>query len=178
MDINQNLRDMKKRIEVINRFNKLLKLIDEAVELMRKFHPHGERLYWVLYYSYMSAYRAKNVKEIIDKLGSHFLRITWIHRATYFRWQDQAFEAVGGILWGYEEESRKIMEYFKKNYEIYGKGFKRPCGDCEERNEWRCEYHRGKQRWCLCKEKLQYGQRFYLWVWCSCISYSLTFSYK
>lgn len=114
MDINQNLGDMKKRIEVINRFNKLLKLIDEAVELMRKFHPHGERLYWVLYYSYMSAYRAKNVKEIIDKLGSHFLRITWIHRATYFRWQDQAFEAVGGILWGYEEESRKIMEYFKK----------------------------------------------------------------
>ena len=147
---------MKERIEVINRFNKFLKLIDEAVELMWKFHPHRERLYWVLYYSYMSAYQAENVKEIIDKLGSHFLRITWIHRATYFRWRDQAFEAVGWILWGYEEESRKIMEYFKNNYEIYSRGFKR----------------------CLCKEKLQYGQRFYLWIWCSCISYSLTFSYK
>ena len=40
-----------------------------------------------------------------------------IHRATYFRWREQAFEAVSGILWGYEEESRRIIEYFKNNYE-------------------------------------------------------------
>ena len=55
MDINQDLDDMKQRIEVINRSNKFLKLIDEAVELMRSFHPQGERYYWVLYFSYMSA---------------------------------------------------------------------------------------------------------------------------
>lgn len=48
MDINQDLDDMKQRIEVINRSNKFLKLIDEAVELMRNFHPQGERYYWVL----------------------------------------------------------------------------------------------------------------------------------
>lgn len=41
MDINQDLGDMKERIEIINRSNKFLKLIDEAVELMRKFHPQG-----------------------------------------------------------------------------------------------------------------------------------------
>lgn len=50
-------------VESINRSNKFLKLIDEAVELMRKFHPNGERYYWVLYYSYMSAYKAENVEE-------------------------------------------------------------------------------------------------------------------
>lgn len=117
MDINQDLADMKEWIEAINRSNKFLKLIDEAVDLMREFHPQGERYYWVLYYSYMSAYKAENIEEILDKLEPHFTKITRIHRATYFRWREQAFEAVGGILWGYEEESRRIMDYFKNNYE-------------------------------------------------------------
>lgn len=111
MDINQDLDDMAERIEAINRSNKFLKLLDEAVELMRKYHPQGEKYYWVLYYSYMSAYRADNVKEILEKLEAHFPRI---QRSTYFRWRDQAFEAVSGILWGYEEESKKIFSYFSE----------------------------------------------------------------
>lgn len=101
MDINQDLDDMKQRIEVINRSNKFLKLIDEAVELMRNFHPQGERYYWVLYYSYMSARKAENIDEILDLLEPHFPKITRIHRATYFRWREQAFQAVSSILWGY-----------------------------------------------------------------------------
>lgn len=80
MDINQDLDDMKQRIEVINRSNKFLKLIDEAVELMRNFHPQGERYYWVLYYSYMSARKAENIDEILDLLEPHFPKITRIHR--------------------------------------------------------------------------------------------------
>ncbi len=116
MDINQDLADMKERIESINRSNKFIKLIDEAVELMRRFHPQGERYYWVLYYSYMSAYRAENIEEILDKLEPHFPKLTRIHRTTYFRWREQAFETVSSILWGYEKESKKIMEYFKNNY--------------------------------------------------------------
>ena len=116
MDINQDLSGEKERIESINRSNKFLKLIDEAVELMRKYHPNGERYYWVLYYSYMSAYKAENVDEILDKLEPHFPKITRIHRATYFRWREQAFEAVSGILWGYEGENVKLLEQFQKNY--------------------------------------------------------------
>lgn len=118
MDINQDLDDMKQRIEVINRSNKFLKLIDEAVELMRNFHPQGERYYWVLYYSYMSARKVENIDEILDLLEPHFPKITRIHRATYFRWREQAFQAVSSILWGYEDESRQIIEYFKNNFEV------------------------------------------------------------
>ena len=118
MDINQDLDDMKQRIEVINRSNKFLKLIDEAVELMRNFHPQGERYYWVLDYSYMSARKAENIDEILDLLEPHFPKITRIHRATYFRWREQAFQAVSSILWGYEDESRQIIEYFKNNFEV------------------------------------------------------------
>lgn len=117
MDINQDLSGEKERIESINRSNKFLKLIDEAVELMRKYHPNGERYYWVLYYSYMSAYKAENVEEILDKLEPHFPNLTRIHRATYFRWREKAFKAVSGILWGYESEDIQLLEQFQKNYE-------------------------------------------------------------
>lgn len=116
MDINQDLEDMQERIESINRSNKFLKLIDEAVELMRKYHPQGERYYWVLYYGYMSAYKSENVEEILDKLEPHFPKLTRIHKATYFRWRDKAFQAVSGILWGYEDESKAIIEYFRNNF--------------------------------------------------------------
>lgn len=111
MDINQDLDDMKQRIEVINRSNKFLKLIDEAVELMRNFHPQGERYYWVLYYSYMSARKAENIDEILDLLEPHFPKITRIHRATYFRWREQAFQAVSSILWGWFHLVCAVMEH-------------------------------------------------------------------
>lgn len=132
MDINQDLDDMKQRIEVINRSNKFLKLIDEAVELMRNFHPQGERYYWVLYYSYMSARKAENIDEILDLLEPHFPKITRIHRATYFRWREQAFQAVSSILWGWERgistclwvlidlmNQKKIEQHFLASKEEY-----------------------------------------------------------
>ena len=117
MDINLDMENMKERIEAINQANKYLKLIDEAVALMRKYHPQGERYYWVLYYTYMSAYRAENVDEILDKLEPHFPRIPRIHRATYFRWRERAFEAVGNILWGYEPQNQKLLAQVRDAYE-------------------------------------------------------------
>lgn len=117
MDINLDMENMKERVEAINQANKYLKLIDEAVALMRKYHPQGERYYWVLYYTYMSAYRAENVDEILDKLEPHFPRIPRIHRATYFRWRERAFEAVGNILWGYEPQNQKLLAQVREAYE-------------------------------------------------------------
>ena len=63
---------------------KFLKLIDEAVELMRKYHPQGERYYWILYYTYMSAYQPNNITEIINKLEPHLSQNVRINRSTYF----------------------------------------------------------------------------------------------
>lgn len=117
MDINLDMSNMKARVESINQANKYLKLIEEAVELMRKYHPQGERYYWVLYYTYMSAYRAENIDEILDKLEPHFPRITRIHRATYFRWREKAFDAVSSILWGYEAQNRQLLEMVKQIYQ-------------------------------------------------------------
>ena len=54
MDVDMDLASEKERVESINHSNKFLKLMDESVDLMRKYHPQGERYYWVLYYEFNS----------------------------------------------------------------------------------------------------------------------------
>ena len=116
MDVDTDLASEKERVMAISRSNQYLRLIDEAVELMRKYHPQGERYYWVLYYSYLSASKPENIDEILDKLEQHFPQYTRVHRTTYFRWREQAFEAVGSILWGYEGESEQILKLVCAEY--------------------------------------------------------------
>ena len=67
-----------------------MKLIDESVDLMRQYHPLGEKYYWVLYYTYMSAYKPMNITEIISKLDPIYLKEYRLTRSTYFRWQESA----------------------------------------------------------------------------------------
>ena len=68
----RDLASEKERVEAINRSNQYLRLIDEAVDLMRRYHPQGERYYWVLYYSYLSSTKPENIDEILDKLEHIF----------------------------------------------------------------------------------------------------------
>ena len=77
----------------------------------------GERYYWVLYYSYLSSTKPENIDEILDKLEPHFPQYARVHRTTYFRWREQAFEAVGSILWGYEGESERVLKLVCEDYE-------------------------------------------------------------
>ena len=98
MDVERDLASEKERVEAINRSNQYLRLIDEAVDLMRRYHPQGERYYW-------------------DKLEPHFPQYARVHRTTYFRWREQAFEAVGSILWGYEGESERVLKLVCEDYE-------------------------------------------------------------
>ena len=116
MDINNDEANIRSRVEAINSSNQFLKLIDESVELMRKYHPQGEKFYWVLYYTYMSPYQPMNIGEIISKLEPHLPQNIRINRSTYFRWRESALKAVEGILWGYEEESRKLLEHYRDTW--------------------------------------------------------------
>ena len=116
MDVERDLASEKERVEAINRSNQYLRLIDEAVDLMRRYHPQGERYYWVLYYSYLSSTKPENIDEILDKLELHFPQYARVHRITYFRWREQAFEAVGSILWGYEGESERVLKLVCEDY--------------------------------------------------------------
>ena len=52
----------------IERSNKMLNLLNFAVDILRSKHKHGEQYYWILYYSYLSPQQLQNTDEIIEKL--------------------------------------------------------------------------------------------------------------
>lgn len=49
----------------IERSNKMLTLVTNAVDLLRTRHKNGETYYWILYYTYLSPQQLRNVDEII-----------------------------------------------------------------------------------------------------------------
>lgn len=116
MDLKDDEANIRTRVEAISSSNRFLQLIDESVDLMRRYHPQGEKLYWVLYYTYMSAYKPMNITEVISKLEPHLPQTIRINRSTYFRWRESALKAVEGILWGYEEESRILLEHYRDTW--------------------------------------------------------------
>ena len=82
----------------IERSNQMLKLLNNAVELLRTRHKNGETYYWILYYTFLSPQQLENVDEIIEQLQPH---IRDISVPTYYRKRKKAVEALSSILWGY-----------------------------------------------------------------------------
>lgn len=117
LDLNDDEANIRPKMEAISSSNKFLKLIDESVELMRLYHPCGEKYYWILYYTYMIPHQLSNISEIVAKLEEHLPQNVGINRSTYFRWRDSALKVVEGILWGYEEESKRLLEYYRDTWE-------------------------------------------------------------
>ena len=89
----------------IERSNRMLKLLDSAVETLRTRHKYGETFYWILYYTFLSPQQLENVNEIVEQLRPH---IRDISRTTYYRKREQAVEALSSILWGYT--SKECMD--------------------------------------------------------------------
>lgn len=102
--------DVAARIKSINRSRNMLRIIDSAVELLRKKHRKGEIYYWTLYYSYLSPQELENVEEIVEKLSNYTKDMS---RRTYFRKRDEAVLQLGRLLWGYTtKECMEILERF------------------------------------------------------------------
>lgn len=102
--------DVAARIKSINRSRNMLRIIDSAVELLRKKHRKGEIYYWTLYYSYLSPQELENVEEIVEKLSNYTKDMS---RRTYFRKRDEAILQLGRLLWGYTtKECMEILERF------------------------------------------------------------------
>lgn len=108
MDVDAS--DVAARIKSINRSRNMLRIIDSAVELLRKKHRKGEIYYWTLYYSYLSPQELENVEEIVEKLSNYAKDMS---RRTYFRKRDEAVLQLGRLLWGYTtKECMEILERF------------------------------------------------------------------
>ena len=94
----------------IERSYKMLKLMENAVNLLRSKHKFGETYYWILYYTYLSPRQYKNTEEIIGQLQTHIQDISY---RTYFRKRKEAIDTFSSILWGYSsKDSLKLLEQF------------------------------------------------------------------
>lgn len=93
----------------IERSNKMLTLLNSAVDILRSKHKHGEQYYWILYYSYLSPQQLQNTDEIIENLRPHIANIS---PKTYYRKRPEAVQALSSILWGYT--SKGCLEMLDK----------------------------------------------------------------
>jgi hypothetical protein len=94
----------------IERSHKMLTLLENSVDLLRTRHKKGETYYWLLYYTYLSPQKLKNVEEIIEALRPHIRDISF---STYYRLRKEAVDALSSVLWGYSSQSTlDALEHF------------------------------------------------------------------
>lgn len=93
----------------LERSNKILKIFDSAIELLRTKHKFGDNYYWILYYTYLSSQEQDSVNDVIDILQSH---LKYISYRTYYRYRNETIEALSSLLWGYT--SRDCLDLLDK----------------------------------------------------------------
>ncbi|MCM1234631.1 MAG: hypothetical protein NC489_31400, partial [Ruminococcus flavefaciens] len=102
--------DIEHHAKCIEHSHRMLKLLDNAIDLMRTRHKNGEIYYWLLYYTYLSPRQLRNVDEIIERLRPYIRDISF---RTYYRRRKEAVAALSSILWGYTaKDSAGILNQF------------------------------------------------------------------
>jgi len=86
----------------IKRTAEMLKLIDTAAHLIRENNSEGEALYWILYYTYFSPLKLRDVDEIIERVQMH---IPYVTKDTYYRHRKKAIKIFSSVLWGFTTKS-------------------------------------------------------------------------
>lgn len=104
--------DIEERAKCIDRSNKMLKIIDSAVNVMRQKNKYGEVYYHIVYLSYMTPNELESddcVLKELEKLGYPMCRKTLY---------DKRYEAIGclsSILWGFSsKDCLAVLDRFIK----------------------------------------------------------------
>lgn len=101
---------IERHAECIEQSHRMLKLLDNAIDLLRTKHKNGETYYWLLFYTFLSPQQLRNVEEIIEKLRPYICDISF---RTYYRKRQEAIDALSSILWGYtSKDSIDILDKF------------------------------------------------------------------
>lgn len=102
--------DIEERAKSIERSNRMLKMLDSSVDLLRNNHKYGEQYYWILYYTFLSPQELHGTNEIIETLRPHISNISY---RTYYRKRHAAIEALSTILWGFTaKETIALLDEF------------------------------------------------------------------
>ena len=94
--------DIESHIRSIDRSRKMLKIIDNSVEVMRFKHKNGENYYWILYYTYLSEHALNSLDDILERLADPLGSIS---SKTYYRKRREAIDCLSTLLWGYTSKN-------------------------------------------------------------------------
>ena len=102
--------DIEERAKCIERSNKMLNLVDSAVNTMRKKNKNGELYYQILYFNYLCEQEYRSLDEIVDALGKAGYPMC---RKTMTDYRALAVNLVSIFLWGYTaKDTLAILDKF------------------------------------------------------------------
>ena len=99
------------RAQSLERSRKMLALINESVDFMRRNHPRGELYYQAIYYFYLSP-KELTINGILNELekDGYFVSDTTLRKH-----RNEAVRIIGEILWGYDDlESKNVLNEIVK----------------------------------------------------------------
>lgn len=103
--------DIQEQMRTMERNKKMLKIIESAVNLLKRKQGQGEEYYNIIYYTYMSEKTYKKVENIIEKIAS--VTGEYMSWKTYYAKKRRAIETLSTILWGFtSKECLPILEDF------------------------------------------------------------------
>ena len=98
---------IQEQMRVMERNKKMLKMIDMAVDLLRRKKVDGEMYYQILYYTYLSDMPLKSIGDIIDKLAENGEYISW---KTYYNKRTKVkYSTLGIYIKGMYANNRKLF---------------------------------------------------------------------
>lgn len=102
--------NIQEQMRTLERNKKMLKIIETAVNVLRKKQVDGEEFYWIIYYTYLSNKPCKKIEDIINLVGLKTAPMAW---KTYFSRRKKAIEELSTILWGFtSKECLPILKEF------------------------------------------------------------------
>ena len=99
------------RAQSLERSRKMLALINESVNFMRRNHPRGELYYQAIYYFYLSP-KELTINGILNELEKDGYIVS---DTTLRKHRNEAVRIIGEILWGYDDlESKNVLNEIVK----------------------------------------------------------------
>ena len=91
--------NIQEQMRTMERNKKMLKMIETAMDILRRKQTNGELYYCVIYYTYMSEKAYKSIDEVIKKIDEDMDEfLSW---KRYYKIKKEAIEILGTILWGF-----------------------------------------------------------------------------
>ena len=91
--------NIQEQMRTMERNKKMLKMIETAMDILKRKQTGGEVYYWILYYTYIAEKPCRRVDDIIKLVEvSVEETISW---KRYYKLKKEAIEILSTILWGF-----------------------------------------------------------------------------